>query len=108
MRNKAAIGGAVFLILLFLFCFMGPALWRVDPDAQNILSVSETLAPPSLAHPLGTDDVGRDTLARGMGGGRGSLAVGLASMLLAILFGVGIVVLAGSFGGGAAEECVCV
>src|SRR5260370_1663406 len=101
MRNKAAIGGAVFLILLFLFCFMGPALWRVDPDAQNILSVSETLAPPSLAHPLGTDDVGRDTLARVMAGGRVSLSVGLASMLLAILLGVGIGAFAGYYGGGA-------
>jgi len=99
MRNKAAIGGAVFLILLFLFCFMGPALWRVDPDAQNILSVSETLAPPSLAHPLGTDDVGRDTLARVMAGGRVSLSVGLASMLLAILLGVGIGAFAGYYGG---------
>jgi len=99
MRNKAAIGGAVFLILLFLFCFMGPALWRTDPDAQNILSVSETLAPPSLAHPVGTDDVGRDTLARVMAGGRVSLSVGLASMLLAILLGVGIGAFAGYYGG---------
>ncbi len=99
VRNKAAIGGAVFLILLFLFCFMGPALWRTDPNAQNILSVSETLAPPSLAHPLGTDDVGRDTLARVMAGGRVSLSVGLASMLLAILLGVGIGAFAGYYGG---------
>jgi len=99
VRNKAAIGGAVFLILLFLFCFMGPALWRTDPDAQNILNVSETLAPPSLAHPLGTDDVGRDTLARVMAGGRVSLSVGLASMLLAILLGVGIGAFAGYYGG---------
>jgi peptide/nickel transport system permease protein len=99
MRNKAAIGGAVFLILLFLFCFMGPALWRTDPDAQNIVSVSETLAPPSLAHPLGTDDVGRDTLARVMAGGRISLSVGLTSMLLAILLGVGIGAFAGYYGG---------
>src|SRR5258708_18923063 len=74
MRNKAAVGGAVFLILLFLFCFIGPALWRVDPDAPNILHVSGTLTPPSLAYPLGTDDVGRDTLARVMAGGRVSLS----------------------------------
>jgi peptide/nickel transport system permease protein len=99
IRNKAAIGGAVFLLLLFAFCFVGPALWRTDPNAQNILSVSETLAPPSLAHPLGTDDVGRDTLARVMAGGRVSLSVGLSSMLLAILFGVGIGAYAGYYGG---------
>ena len=99
VRNKAAIGGAIFLILLFVFCSLGPALWRTDPDAQNILSVSETLASPSLAHPLGTDDVGRDTLARVMAGGRVSLSVGLTSMLLAILLGVGIGSFAGYYGG---------
>src|SRR5258708_21187848 len=100
IRNKAAIGGAVFLILLFVFCFLGPALWRTDPNAQNLLSVSETLAPASLAHPLGTDDVGRDTLARGMAGGRVSLSVGLASMLVAILLGIGIGSIACAYAGG--------
>ncbi len=99
VRNKAAIGGAVFLMLLFFFCFVGPALWRTDPNAQNILSVSETLATPSLAHPLGTDDVGRDTLARAMAGGRVSLSVGLSSMLLALLFGISIGAYAGFYGG---------
>src|SRR5260370_24324790 len=108
IRNKAAIGGAVFLLLLFVFCFLGPALWRVAPNAQNILSVSETLAPPSLAHPLGTDDVGRDTLARTMAGGRVSLSVGLASMLLAILLGLGIGSFSASYGGGALHCLVCV
>src|SRR5258706_7422177 len=106
MRNKAAVGGAVLLLLLFLFSCMGPALWRTAPDAQNILSVSETLAPPSLAHPLGTDDVGRDTLARVMAGGRVSLSVGLASMLLAILLGIGIGAFAGYYGGGRGQLVV--
>ncbi len=99
VRNKAAIGGAVFLILLFFFCFLGPLMWQTDPNAQNILSVSETLATPSLAHPLGTDDVGRDTLARAMAGGRVSLSVGLSAMLLALLFGVSIGAYAGFYGG---------
>ncbi len=99
IRNKAAIGGAIFLAVLLLFCFIGPALWRTNPNLQNILSVSETLAPPSLGHPLGTDDVGRDTLARVMAGGRVSLSVGLSSMLLAILLGVGIGSFAGYYGG---------
>src|SRR5260221_3165168 len=97
IRNKAAIGGAVFLLLLFVFCFLGPALWRVAPNAQNILSVSETLAPPSLAHPLGTDDVGRDTLARTMAVAKVSLSVWLTSMLIAILLGIGIGSLAGYY-----------
>lgn len=99
IRNKAAIGGAIFLILLFVFCSLGPLFWQVDPKQQNILSISETLAPPSLAHPLGTDDVGRDTLARVIAGGRVSLSVGLTSMLMAILFGIGVGAIAGYYGG---------
>jgi peptide/nickel transport system permease protein len=99
IRNKAAIGGAIFLILLFVFCSLGPLFWQVDPKQQNILSISETLAPPSLAHPLGTDDVGRDTLSRVMAGGRVSLSVGLTSMLMAILFGIGVGAIAGYYGG---------
>lgn len=99
IRNKAAIGGAIFLILLFVFCSLGPLFWQVDPKQQNILNIAETLAPPSLAHPLGTDDVGRDTLARVMAGGRVSLSVGLTSMLMAILFGIGVGAIAGYYGG---------
>jgi peptide/nickel transport system permease protein len=99
IRNKAAIGGAIFLILLFVFCSLGPLFWQVDPKQQNILSISETLAPPSLAHPLGTDDVGRDTLARVMAGGRVSLSVGLTSMLMAVIFGIGVGAIAGYYGG---------
>lgn len=99
IRNKAAIGGAIFLILLFVFCSLGPLFWQVDPKQQNILNVAETLAPPSLAHPLGTDDVGRDTLARVMAGGRVSLSVGLTSMLMAILLGIGVGAIAGYYGG---------
>ena len=99
LRNRVAIGGAVFLILLFVFCFFGPLFWQADPNQNNVLSVSDTLAPPSLPHPFGTDDVGRDTLARAMAGGRVSLSVGLLSMLLAIIFGLGIGSFAGYYGG---------
>ena len=99
LRNRVAIGGAVFLILLFVFCFFGPLLWQADPNQNNVLSVTDTLSPPTLAHPFGTDDVGRDTLARAMAGGRVSLSVGLLSMLLAIVFGIGIGSFAGYYGG---------
>ncbi len=98
MRNRVAIGGALFLILLFVFCFFGPLLWHIDPNLNDVTSVSATLTPPSLAHPFGTDDVGRDTLARAMAGGRVSLSVGLLSMFLAIVFGVGIGSFAGFYG----------
>lgn len=99
VRNKIAVVGAVFLLLLFAVCFLGPAVWHYNPVQANVLSVTDTLTPPSLAHPFGTDDVGRDTLARFMAGGRVSLLVGLTSMMMAILVGMGIGAFAGFYGG---------
>jgi peptide/nickel transport system permease protein len=99
IRNRAAVVGALALLLLVLFCFVGPYLWTINPNATNTLSANATLANPSLAHPFGTDDVGRDTMARAMYGGRVSLLVGFASMLMAIIFGIGIGSFAGYYGG---------
>src|SRR5690348_9302370 len=99
VRNRTAIIGAVFIIFLFLFCFLGPLFWKIDPNVPNVTDVTATLSPPSLAHPFGADDVGRDTMARFMSGGRVSLLVGLTSMLMAILFGIGIGSVAGYYGG---------
>ena len=99
LRNRIAIGGALFLIILFVFCFFGPLVWTADPNQINVTNISEQQAPPSLSHPFGTDDVGRDTLARAMAGGRVSLSVGLLSMLMAIVFGIGIGSFAGYYGG---------
>lgn len=99
MRNRAAIIGAAFIIFLFLFCFLGPLFWKIDANALNVTNINATLSPPALANPFGTDAVGRDTMARFMSGGRVSLLVGLTSMLMAILFGIGIGSLAGYYGG---------
>ena len=99
VRNKTAIAGALFIILLFLFCFLGPLFWKIDPNLNNVTDVSATLASPTWAHPFGTDDVGRDTMARFMSGGRVSLLVGLTSMLMALVFGIGIGAFAGYYGG---------
>ena len=100
MRNKAAMVGAAFLILMFLFCFLGPTVTgHNNPNLPHATSVNDTLAGPSWKYPFGTDDVGRDTLARAMVGGQTSLIVGLASMLMAIIFGVGIGSFAGYYGG---------
>lgn len=99
MRNRVALVGAAFLILLFLFCFLGPFLWQVNPDAINITNVAATYAPPALAHPFGTDGLGRDEMARAIIGGRVSLLIALVSMLGAILLGVGIGSFAGYYGG---------
>lgn len=96
MRNYVAVAGAVFLIALVIFCFLGPFLWHLNPNQINVLT---TQANPGLAHPFGTDDVGRDQFARAMVGGQVSLTVGLFSMLLGILFGIIVGALAGYYGG---------
>ena len=100
IRNRAAIVGAVFLILLFLFCFVGPIVTTHNqPDQIHVTDVSQTLAPPSWQFPLGTDDTGRDTMARAMAGGQVSLLIALSSMLVAIILGVSIGAFAGFYGG---------
>ncbi|HEX6484116.1 MAG TPA: ABC transporter permease [Ktedonobacteraceae bacterium] len=99
IRNRVAIIGALALILLCLLCFLGPLVWRTDPNAISVTNVSSTFSPPSLQHPFGTDDVGRDEFARVMAGGRVSLLIGLTSMLMSIVFGIGIGAFAGYYGG---------
>ena len=97
IRNKAALIGAAVLILMFLFCFLGPAIsGHKQPDVIHPVDASHA---PSLIYPFGTDDIGRDQIARAMAGGQVSLLVGLSSMLMAIIFGVGIGSVAGYFGG---------
>jgi peptide/nickel transport system permease protein len=103
VRNKAAVVGAVFLIVMFLFCFAGPTITgHNQPDKFTPLPLQDALSGglrPSLQFPFGTDDVGRDELARAMVGGQTSLLVGLGSMAIAILLGIGIGSFAGFFGG---------
>lgn len=103
IRNRAAVIGACALILMFLFCFIGPYLWRINPNSipRNIAvsGPNASLAAPSWQHPFGTDDVARDQVARAMVGGQTSLLVGLASMFMAIVLGIGIGAFSGFYGG---------
>ncbi len=96
VSNRTAVIGAIFLILMMLFCYITPLLWHVDPDAVDPVG---RYAAPSLQHPFGTDYVGRDVFARAIAGGRVSLLVGLLSMLATIVIGIGIGALAGYYGG---------
>ena len=77
---------------LILAVIAGPFVWTVP---INEIDFSATLEGPSLAHPLGTDDMGQDLLARMLYGGRISLAVGLAAMVVATVVGVLIGAVAG-------------
>ena len=100
IKNRTALVGATFLILLVLACFLGPFVTgHNQPDKLNLTGPVSTFAPSSWQFPLGTDDVGRDQLARAMAGGQVSIEVGLLSMLVSIILGIGIGAFAGYFGG---------
>ena len=93
-RHKLAMFGLVAFIILILGSAFGPLIYTVDPEHINIVDASQ---PPSAAHPFGTDDLGRDLLARNMYGGRISLSVGVVAMLVAMTFGTLIGIVAGFF-----------
>jgi len=91
-RHKMAVASLLLLLAMVVLVVCGPLLWQL---AINDIDFSARLKGPSLAHPLGTDDLGQDLLARMLYGGRISLAVGLAAMSMAIILGVTIGAIAG-------------
>jgi peptide/nickel transport system permease protein len=93
-RHRLALIGAIVYLSLILMTLLGPLVWTT-PINEIDFSASNTF---SAKHPLGTDDLGRDVLARILWGGRVSLAVGLCAMLISITIGVMIGALAGFFG----------
>ena len=95
-RNRTVLISAIFLAGLILLALVGPLVYAVDPAQGDVESLR---AYPSLSHPLGTDDSGRDTLARLMIGLRVSLVVAVAVEAFNVIVGAGLGVLAGYFGG---------
>jgi peptide/nickel transport system permease protein len=91
-RHRLAVAGAVVFVLMILAVAFGPLIWRVQ---INDIDFSAQLQPPSWTHPLGTDDLGQDLLARMLYGGRISLSVGLAAMVVSIVIGTIIGSIAG-------------
>ena len=95
-ENHLAVVGAVLLLIMLVFCFLGPLVWQTDQVHTNLM---ETFLPPGDGHPLGTDDLGRDVLGRLMAGGQISLIVGIAAALIATTIGALYGSLAGYLGG---------
>jgi peptide/nickel transport system permease protein len=83
-RHRLAVAGLAILTLIVAAVALGPWLWT---RAINDIDFAARLAQPSWDHPLGTDDLGQDLLARMLYGGRISMAVGLAAMLIAVFVG---------------------
>lgn len=97
--NPAALASTAVLAILALAVLLAPvvaAATGADPEAVDLL---DRLAPPSLSHPLGTDELGRDLLLRLLYGGRVSLLVGLSAAVAAAGIGTVLGVVAGYFGG---------
>ncbi|MDA3887464.1 MAG: ABC transporter permease [Allgaiera sp.] len=90
--HKGAMFGAAIFATIFVAVIFGPYVWRISPSYIDFTAMN---GGPSLAHPLGTDSLGRDSLARLMTGGRISIAVGVTAMLISIFLGTLVGVLAG-------------
>ena len=93
-KHKGALLGAIIFFGIVISVILGPLLWPFEPNAIDIRSRNQG---PSLLHPFGTDQLGRDTFSRMIAGGRTSITVGLAAMFLALILGTLIGVIAGYF-----------
>lgn len=94
-KRKVSIVCAVILLLFLLMALVGPYLCRYDPNLQDIANKYQ---PPSMQHLLGTDNLGRDMLARMVYGARVSLLVSFAGTLVGSTIGAALGILAGYYG----------
>jgi len=98
-RHRLAVFSAILLVVLAFFVLLAPVVeWLLGTEMQTT-NLFQRFALPSLAHPLGTDELGRDNLIRLLYGGRVSLIVGLSAALTAAVIGTFIGLMAGYFGG---------
>jgi peptide/nickel transport system permease protein len=94
-----AVAGLFLLVILAVLCVSAPvAMWILETDGASV-NLLGRFGPSSPAHPLGTDELGRDVLVRLLQGGQVSLAVGFAAALTSALVGTTIGLIAGYFGG---------
>lgn len=97
-KHRLAVAGLAVLLLLTLACVIGPLVSPYAFDGNDLANVSNWR--PSLTHPLGTDELGRDVLTRLLYAGRISLSVGLAVASLSVVIGTLVGAFAGYFGKG--------
>ena len=95
-KNRLAVFGGSVLIILAVACIVGPWLSPYGYEDNNL---NNTFSPPSGAHWLGTDQLGRDLLVRLLVGGRISIGVGPCATFVALTIGVVYGAVAGFFGG---------
>ncbi|MEM1385462.1 MAG: ABC transporter permease [Pseudomonadota bacterium] len=93
-RHTGALLGVAVFVFIVLAVALGPFIHTVDPQHLDIVNKNQG---PSWAHPMGTDNLGRDMFAQVLAGGQVSLAVGVAAMLISLMIGTLVGVLAGYF-----------
>jgi oligopeptide transport system permease protein len=96
-KNKMALAGGVFILLLAGLSFMGPFFLEGDYYTNTVLE--DKLQPPGGDYPLGADHLGRDQLGRIIKGGQISLLVGLVATFVSLTIGIGYGTISGYFGG---------
>jgi ABC-type dipeptide/oligopeptide/nickel transport system permease subunit len=95
-QNRLAVAGLVTVVLLILFCYVGPLVYRTNQTATNLFLANQ---PPSAAHLLGTSPEGRDEIGQLMIGGQTTLEVAFAVSIAATAFGMAWGAIAGYVGG---------
>jgi len=95
MRDKKALFGLIVLVLFTTAAVFAPWVAPYDPNAMDY----EFMLAPSLTHPLGTDDLGRDLLSRIIQGAQISLFVGVSTVAIALAAGLTLGLVAGYYGG---------
>jgi oligopeptide transport system permease protein len=96
IRNRGAVVAGVVFVLLLLYCVLWPIVSPYDPNEVNFADARQN---PSLAHPLGTDNFGRDLLTRTALGGRISIGIGFAATLVILAIGIAYGSISGFIGG---------
>ena len=103
LKNKLAVFGLIVMVIIIIAVAIGPAIirWTTGYTADYIPADGDLIKsfPPSLNHPMGTDEAGRDLLARVLQGGRISLMVGVISTIVSLMVGVSYGAIAGYMGG---------
>jgi peptide/nickel transport system permease protein len=95
-QNRLAVIGAVIIVFLVLFSYLGPVIYHTNQTDPNLLIVNQA---PGGGHPLGTDQNGYDILGRMMEGGQSSIEVGIVVGLFSTVFGLIYGAISGFFGG---------
>ena len=95
-RNKAALAGGIMLLVYVLSAVFAPVLFPGNPSAPNLI---RSLEPPTLEHPLGTDELGRSILGRIIYGSRISLLIAIGVVAVGIALGIPLGLISGYYRG---------